>query len=124
MTSVTLPREGIPITGNQLPSREWYRWAFDITQRVGGVSAPDLPTSTAIAQQALSRVMTLVPAEGKDVRPGDFTTVLTDAAGYVVDINLPSIVNAVRAYTRPDPYKPVPDDAQLIVAARVFGRKN
>jgi hypothetical protein len=28
----------MPVAGNATMSREWYRWAHDITQRVGGVS--------------------------------------------------------------------------------------
>lgn len=38
MSLVTLPRAGMPLVGNSAMSREWYRWAHDITQRVGGVT--------------------------------------------------------------------------------------
>lgn len=44
-----LPREGIPITGSELPTREWYRFFFDLSQRVGGVlgsSTDDLATAS------------------------------------------------------------------------------
>ena len=38
MSLVTLPRAGMPLAGTATISREWYRWAYDITQRVGGVT--------------------------------------------------------------------------------------
>lgn len=38
MSLVTLPKAGMPVVGNLPMSREWYRWANDITQRVGGVT--------------------------------------------------------------------------------------
>ena len=38
MSLVTLPRAGMPVAGTATISREWYRWAYDITQRVGGVT--------------------------------------------------------------------------------------
>jgi len=38
MTYVTLPRAGMPLTGDLTISREWYRWARDITERSGGVA--------------------------------------------------------------------------------------
>ena len=38
MSLVTLPRAGMPVAGTETISREWYRWAYDITQRVGGVT--------------------------------------------------------------------------------------
>lgn len=38
MSTVTIPRADIPIAGSAPPSRDWYRWAHDITQRVGGVT--------------------------------------------------------------------------------------
>lgn len=49
MTNVTLPREDIAITsrGDRV-STDWFRWARDITQRVGGVrgsSSDDLTLS-------------------------------------------------------------------------------
>ncbi len=37
MSLVTLPRAGMPLIGDKPMSREWYRWAHDITERVGGV---------------------------------------------------------------------------------------
>lgn len=49
MANVTLPRQDLPIAGTQAPSREWYRWAFDITARVGGVQGAgtdDLATAS------------------------------------------------------------------------------
>lgn len=36
--NVTLPRMDIPVAAGQPMQSEWYRWAFDITARVGGVS--------------------------------------------------------------------------------------
>lgn len=36
MTVVTIPRATVPFVGNAPMSAEWYRWASDITQRVGG----------------------------------------------------------------------------------------
>jgi hypothetical protein len=39
MTTVTLPRLDIPITGRSPINSEWYRWARDITARTGGVEA-------------------------------------------------------------------------------------
>ena len=38
MSTITLPRSDIAIAGQDPPSRDWYRWARDITERVGGVS--------------------------------------------------------------------------------------
>lgn len=38
MSLVTLPRAGMPLVNASPMSREWYRWAHDITQRVGGVT--------------------------------------------------------------------------------------
>lgn len=40
MTTITLPRADIAMTeaSNGIPSRDWYRWARDITERVGGVT--------------------------------------------------------------------------------------
>lgn len=42
MTTVTLPRADIAMTEavSGAPTRDWYRWARDITERVGGVTGP------------------------------------------------------------------------------------
>ncbi len=48
MTIVTIPRATVPISGAAPISAEWYRWAHDITQRVGGptgASSNDLSLS-------------------------------------------------------------------------------
>jgi hypothetical protein len=48
MTVVTIPRATVPFVGNAPMSPEWYRWARDITQRVGGptgASSSDLELS-------------------------------------------------------------------------------
>ncbi len=39
MTTITLPRADIAMTEtvSGAPTRDWYRWARDITERVGGV---------------------------------------------------------------------------------------
>jgi hypothetical protein len=42
MATVTLPRLDIPITGRAQINSEWYRWARDVTARIGGVVAPNL----------------------------------------------------------------------------------
>lgn len=61
--TITLPREGIPIAGALLPSREWRRWAFDITTRVGGVEG----VGNAELLQAIEDNETLI-AEAGDVQ--------------------------------------------------------
>ncbi len=40
MSTITLPRSDIPLTQDSAgtPSRDWYRWARDVTARVGGVT--------------------------------------------------------------------------------------
>jgi hypothetical protein len=38
VSTVTLPRADIAIAGDDAPSKDWYRWARDITERVGGVT--------------------------------------------------------------------------------------
>lgn len=40
MTTITLPRADVAMADltNGSPSRDWYRWARDITERVGGVT--------------------------------------------------------------------------------------
>lgn len=40
MTTITLPRADVAMADltNGSPSRDWYRWARDITARVGGVT--------------------------------------------------------------------------------------
>lgn len=44
MTTVTLPRADIAMTEtvSGAPTRDWYRWARDITERVGGVAGPSV----------------------------------------------------------------------------------
>lgn len=37
-TAITLPRAQIPIAGALAISPDWYRWARDMTQRIGGVT--------------------------------------------------------------------------------------
>lgn len=38
MTTVTIPRAAVPLTADgRAISREWYRWAHDLTIRAGGV---------------------------------------------------------------------------------------
>lgn len=49
MTLVTIPRATVPVAGNAPISAEWYRWAHDITQRVGG------PTGAGSNDLALSQ---------------------------------------------------------------------
>jgi hypothetical protein len=36
--NVTLPRSDIPVLVGEVLSRDWYRWASDITSRAGGVT--------------------------------------------------------------------------------------
>ncbi|HOV56815.1 MAG TPA: hypothetical protein PLN91_02970 [Rhodanobacteraceae bacterium] len=41
MTTITLPRSDVSMLmdlASGMPSRDWYRWARDITARVGGVT--------------------------------------------------------------------------------------
>ena len=41
MSTVTLPRSGVPLTSiGHAVSNEYYRWMHDITERVGGVTGP------------------------------------------------------------------------------------
>lgn len=49
MSLVTLPRSGMPLAGSLTISREWYRWARDITERVGGVNGAS--TQDLVASQ-------------------------------------------------------------------------
>lgn len=143
MATITLPRADLPIAGQFQASGDWYRWARDITVRVGGVTGTTSAVIEATANEALSRAAldrTRVPL--KDVRQGDGITVTLDAAGYSVALDTGYLLNAVRAYTprQPSP-KPVefdqlinavraflprptpqmaPDDAQAVLANRVF----
>lgn len=58
MTTITLPRSDLPMAGGFPPSRDWYRWAHDITQRAGGV------TGTSTTELAASQFEDAGIAEG------------------------------------------------------------
>ena len=41
MTNVTLPQVAVPLAdASGRVTKDWYRWAHDLTQRAGGVSGP------------------------------------------------------------------------------------
>lgn len=50
MTTVTIPRAGVPLTADgRVISREWYRYFHDMTLRVGGVNGADAELLAAMA---------------------------------------------------------------------------
>lgn len=101
--SVTLPRADIKIAGDFAPTRDFYRWMRDITERVGGVSGDSTTSIQGTAQEALTRLhlMRLPP---------------------VPQIDVPQLVCAVRSFLpRPEAIAP-PDDSQNVLASRIFNR--
>lgn len=57
MTFVTLPRSGVPVTLRGDPmSSEWFRWAHDITARVGGATGAGLAELAAQIEQVAGDV--------------------------------------------------------------------
>jgi hypothetical protein len=40
MSVITIPRIDVPIAGSEKPTRDFYRWMSDVTERIGGVIAP------------------------------------------------------------------------------------
>ena len=43
MSNVTLPQAGVAATGmGGVMTRDWYRWAHDVTQRIGGVTGESI----------------------------------------------------------------------------------
>lgn len=70
MPTITLPRADIPIAGAFQPSGDWYRWARDITARVGGVTGQDIDVTAILNQINAKPVLFADPDGGDDFWPG------------------------------------------------------
>lgn len=107
MATITLPRADLPIAGQFQASGDWYRWARDITARVGGVTGTTSAVIEATANEALLRALNSTKAQQKDVRQGDGVTVTPDAAGYTVSADMGYVLTAMRVFMPRTPTKDV-----------------
>lgn len=93
----------------------------------------DLPLQVAQAQATANAALELSTADVLgvfdkrpqviSVRAGDGIQVTPDIAGFVVTVDLHFLINAVRAFLpRQLPPAPGPDDTQVILASKIFGR--
>lgn len=79
---------------------------------------------TADLEFLINAVRSFLPrSQSINVRQGDGIQVASDAGGYVVAVDMAHLVNAIKAFLpRPSPPATMPDDAQMILAGRIFGR--
>lgn len=121
MTTITLPRADIPMVNGAVPSRDWYRWARDITTRVGGVSGTGSGDIEDVANEALQRSW-LVPQGQQGNAAAEEALARSWLVPQAVPVRDVLSLMEVRAFIHAPRNEPQPDEAQFVLAGRIFNR--
>jgi hypothetical protein len=108
-----------------LPSLKLIKAFETLISQVSEITPDELTRLNAEILSSQLGVFGSQPQRQRDVRVGEGLLSVRDAAGVTISVDLGNLIAAVIAFMprpTPAPPPPRPDDANFIIAGRVFGR--